>query len=202
MDSFRSSGTDKWTLIPSILRDKIIGSRYWKEKCFALNTESLIDRASELAFVGFSYGGYNRPTPFLCLLAKMIQLEPDLDTISTFLEFSAGSVTNNVDSQKRDLRYLRALTLSYIRLVCRPLVAYRLLEQFTSDYRLIIALMPSGEFSRVSMDELIDLLLDQEDPLVWGFTFPHLTKRSTLMSRKELEEYSSPLSSELGLFTN
>lgn len=199
MDSFRFSEIDKWSLIPGILRDKITGSRYWKEHCFALNTESLIDRAAELEFVGFSYGGYNRPTPFLCLLAKMIQLEPDIETLTAYLDFSVGNPTNNSDKQKRDLRYFRALTLSYIRLVGKSHVVYRLLESNTSDYRSLVVLEPSGEFSKISVDEYIDLLLHPDNPPVWGFIFPMLTKRATLVSRKDLGEYVSPLGSELGL---
>ena len=199
MDDFRFTAINKWTLIPSILRDKITACRYWKEQCFALNSETLIDRASNLEYAGFSYGGYNRPTPFLCLLAKMIQLEPDMETLTLYLEYSGGKVTNDNEIQKRDLRYLRALTLSYVRLVGRANIVYQLLESTTTDYRTLVVINSSGEFSKISIDKYIDLLLDPVNLPVLGFVFPLLTKRGILVSRKELGEYVSPLGADLGI---
>lgn len=46
---------------------------YTKEKLFALDAESLIDRAFELKYIGGTYGaGITRPTKFICLLLKML----------------------------------------------------------------------------------------------------------------------------------
>jgi pre-mRNA-splicing factor 38A len=36
---------------------KIYSSMYWKEHCFALTAESLVDKAVELKFVGGTFGG-------------------------------------------------------------------------------------------------------------------------------------------------
>jgi pre-mRNA-splicing factor 38A len=48
---------------------------YTKEQLFALNAESLIDRAFELKYVGGTYGkGITRPSKFICLLLKMLQM--------------------------------------------------------------------------------------------------------------------------------
>ena len=44
-------------LIEKILRMKIYSSMYWKEHCFALTAESLVDKAVDLKFVGGTYGG-------------------------------------------------------------------------------------------------------------------------------------------------
>lgn len=55
-------------------RNRIFNSRYWKEECFALNAESFIDKATKLKCIGGLYGGAKKPTKFLCLLFKMMQM--------------------------------------------------------------------------------------------------------------------------------
>jgi pre-mRNA-splicing factor 38A len=199
---FRTSNLDKSTLIPAILRDRILSSRFWREKCFALTMETLIDRASEIEFVGFCHGGLNRPTPFLCLLTKMVQLEPEMDTLISLLEFSDGSPSNDLDSQKMDLRYLRALSAVYIRLVCNSPTIFKLLDKLLSDYRTVFAIDQSGEFLRLSLDQFIEMLLDPDNRPVLGFVFPHLVKREVLQKRGEIDEYASKLDSELSVALN
>lgn len=54
---------------------------YWKEKCFGLSAESMIDRAVELRCVGGMYGEPNKPTDFICLILKMLQIQPDFDIV-------------------------------------------------------------------------------------------------------------------------
>ena len=50
---------------------------YTKEKLFALDAETLVDRAFELKYIGGTYGmGITRPTKFSCLLLKMLQIQP------------------------------------------------------------------------------------------------------------------------------
>lgn len=44
-------------LVEKILRMKIYNSMYWKEHCFALTAESLVDKAVELKYVGGTFGG-------------------------------------------------------------------------------------------------------------------------------------------------
>ena len=44
-------------LVEKILRSKIYNTMYWKEHCFALTAESLVDKAVDLRFVGGTYGG-------------------------------------------------------------------------------------------------------------------------------------------------
>ena len=55
---------------------------YTKEKLFALDAESLIDKVFELKYIGGTYGtGITRPTKFLCLLLKMLQIQPSEDIV-------------------------------------------------------------------------------------------------------------------------
>jgi pre-mRNA-splicing factor 38A len=68
-------GTNPQFLLDKITRLKIMQADYTKEKLFALNAESLIDRAFELKYIGAMVGqGVTRPTNFLCLLLKMLQM--------------------------------------------------------------------------------------------------------------------------------
>ena len=41
-------GTNPQFLIEKIIRSRIYESRYWKEECFALTAELLVDKALEL----------------------------------------------------------------------------------------------------------------------------------------------------------
>lgn len=61
-------------LIDKTTRNRIFNSRYWKEECFALNAETFIDKAVLLKCIGGLYGGAKKPTKFLCLLFKMLQM--------------------------------------------------------------------------------------------------------------------------------
>jgi len=45
----------------------------------------LIDKASALKYIGGTYGGNIKPAPFLCLLLKMLQIQPDKDIIIEFI---------------------------------------------------------------------------------------------------------------------
>ncbi len=40
----------------------------------------------ELKFVGGVYGGNIKPTPFLCLALKMLQIQPEKDIIVEFIK--------------------------------------------------------------------------------------------------------------------
>jgi len=68
-------------LVEKITRNKIQASIYWKEKCFGLSAETMIDRAVGLRSVGGMYGEPNKPTEFICLILKMLQIQPDFDIV-------------------------------------------------------------------------------------------------------------------------
>ncbi|KAF1942802.1 PRP38-domain-containing protein, partial [Clathrospora elynae] len=69
------------------VRERITESYYWKEQCFGLNAATLCDRAAELKFIGGTTGINGKPTPFLCLAFKMLQLVPDRKIVLEFLNF-------------------------------------------------------------------------------------------------------------------
>jgi len=71
-------------LIETTIRYRIWDSTYWKEHCFALTAESVIDRALELHYVGGTYAN-TRPTEFLCLALKLLQLQPEKEIILEYM---------------------------------------------------------------------------------------------------------------------
>lgn len=50
------------------------------------SAELVVDKAMELKFVGGVFGGNIKPTPFLCLTLKMLQIQPEKDIIVEFIK--------------------------------------------------------------------------------------------------------------------
>lgn len=50
-----------------------------------ITAELLVDKALKIRFVGGVYGGNIKPTPFLCLVLKMLQIQPEKDIIVEFI---------------------------------------------------------------------------------------------------------------------
>jgi pre-mRNA-splicing factor 38A len=87
-DPFASSvhGTNPQNLIEKIMRMRIYANMYWKEHCFGLTAETLVDKAMSLTHIGGPYGGNQKPCPFLCLTLKMLQIQPDREIIIEFIK--------------------------------------------------------------------------------------------------------------------
>ena len=190
----RNYGTDPHSLVSQIVRDRVYTSRFWKEQCFALNAESVLDLAKDLDNVGFCCGGYSRPTKFFCLLMKLLQISPSQDIVQAYFDFSTGAPTNDSVAQLRDLRYMRALAAAYVRIVASPQYVYKMLEPLLCDYRKINVSDTSGQYLEIRMDEWVSMLLDQDYNSTYGFHFPTLPRRIILQARGILEEYESSLS--------
>lgn len=95
-------GSNPQYLIEKIIRSRIYDCRYWKEDCFALTgkkkilwfkeyfhfilAELVVDKAVELKYIGGVTGGNIRPSPFLCLILKMLQICPEKDIIVEFIK--------------------------------------------------------------------------------------------------------------------
>jgi pre-mRNA-splicing factor 38A len=111
--------------------------------------ESLVDEAVKLKEVGGAYGGNNKPTPFICLVLKMLQLQPEKDIIVEFIKnedyryvgrVSNGAITTSwlmCEAQSVHGRYVRALGAIYMRLVGSAVDIYSYLEPLYYDYRKI-----------------------------------------------------------------
>lgn len=115
-------GTDPQHLVEKIIRMKVYEHMYWKEHCFALTAETLVDKAIDLKYVGGCYGGNRRPTRFLCLLLKMLQIQPDKEIIREYI-------------RNDDYKYVRLLGAFYLRLTGQAVEIYNYLEPLLNDYR-------------------------------------------------------------------
>eukprot|EP00088_Acartia_fossae_P057321 TRINITY_DN66881_c0_g1_i1.p1 TRINITY_DN66881_c0_g1~~TRINITY_DN66881_c0_g1_i1.p1 ORF type:complete len:321 (-),score=29.51 TRINITY_DN66881_c0_g1_i1:67-1029(-) len=181
-DAITVKGTNPQYLVEKIIRSRIYDSKYWKEHCFALTAELLVDKAMELKFVGGVFGGNIKPTPFLCLVLKMLQIQPEKDIIIEFIK-------------NEDFKYVRALGAYYLRLTGTSLDCYKYLEPLLNDYRKIRLQRRDGNFELSHMDEFIDNLLREER--VNDVQLPRLQKRNVLEENNELEPRVSVLEDDL-----
>jgi len=131
-------GQNPQFLIETIIRNRIYESNYWKEHCFALTAESLIDKAIELRTIGGIYGN-QRPTEFLCLLLKLLQIQPEKEILLEYLQADEFKCVPSARNFPRCVtlfcRYMRALAALYIRMTFRAVEVYEILEPLLKDYR-------------------------------------------------------------------
>ncbi|KAF4528249.1 hypothetical protein B566_EDAN014407 [Ephemera danica] len=175
-------GTNPQHLVEKIIRSRIYDSRYWKEECFALTAELLVDKAIELRFVGGVFGGNIQPTPFLCLILKMLQIQPEKDIIIEFIK-------------NEEFKYVRALGAYYMRLTGSSLDCYKYLEPLLNDYRKLRYQNRNGEFQLLTMDDFIDQILREERLL--DVILPRIQKRHVLEENNELESRICVLDEDL-----
>jgi|ERR1712226_642651 len=181
-DAYTIHGTNPQYLVEKIIRSRTYDTKYWKEHCFALTSEILVDRAMELRYVGGSYGANIKVTPFMCLLLKMLQIQPDKDVVIEFIK-------------QQDFKYVRCLGALYVRLTFSSLECYKYLEPLLVDYRKIRSMNANGEFVLTYVDEFIDHLLTEDK--VCSIVLPRLTKRIALEDLNQLQPKVSALEEDL-----
>ncbi|KAH0534455.1 pre-mRNA-splicing factor 38 [Cotesia glomerata] len=175
-------GTNPQYLIEKIIRSRIYDSKYWKEECFALTAELLVDKAMELRYLGGVFGGNIKPTPFLCLILKMLQIQPEKDIIVEFIK-------------NEEFKYVRALGALYMRLTGSSLDCYKYLEPLFNDSRKLRIQNKQGVFEVIHMDEFIDMLLRDERSC--DIILPRIQKRHVLEESNELEAKVSALEDDI-----
>ncbi|GAB7360108.1 hypothetical protein MBLNU230_g7871t1 [Neophaeotheca triangularis] len=164
------------------VRDRITSSLYWMEQCFGLNAATVLDRAVELNFIGGTYGVSQKPSPFLCLAFKLLQLTPKREIILFYLE-------------QTEFKYLRALAMFYIRLAWeKDEEIYSTLEPYLSDSRKLKRRTREG-WVLTHMDQFVDELLTKQR--MCATTLPKLNPRLYLEDEDRLEPRESALGEEL-----
>lgn len=174
-----SQGINPAQLIEKITRERIYESQYWRLDCFNLDAATICDKAVMITYVGGQYSNM-RIAPFLVLLFKLIQLQPELNIIEEYVN-------------QADFKYLRALGAFYIRLFFPAADVYRLLEPLIKDYRKLRFRGADGVVL-IHMDEFIDSLLTEQR--VCSTTLPRLPKREVLEDQDLLEMKEDLLSEE------
>ncbi|GJQ15651.1 hypothetical protein GpartN1_g7442.t1 [Galdieria partita] len=179
--AIHSHGFDPQFLIDKITREKIYQCAYWKAECFGLTAETVVDKAVELTYVGGLYGPLKKPTPFICLILKLLQLSPDKEIIYQYL-------------QQKKFKYLTALAAFYWRLVGNGVDVYRWLEPLYEDFRKL-RIRRENNYDLIHVDEWVDELLLKED--VCDIKLPRLPNRNVLMEDRLLGPRKSKLEQEL-----
>ncbi len=165
-------GTNPQNLIEYITRQRIYDSQYWKEHLFGCTAADVAEKAAlQLKAIGGSYGGNAKPTRFLCLVLKMLQIQPDDEIVDELI--------NN-----ENFKYVRALGAFYLRLTGRPADIYDKLEPLYNDYRKLRYRNPT-DWRLLHMDEFIDELFTQNR--VCGIALPRLPNRNMLIESGYLE---------------
>jgi pre-mRNA-splicing factor 38A len=118
-------------MIERNLRLKVYDSTYWKAQCFGLTAESLLDEAVKLRSVGGSVGPARKPSRFVSLALKLLQIQPDRDVV---LEYITAE----------DHKYVRLLGAFYWRLTARPADVFAYLEPLLNDSRRVRVRAHSG----------------------------------------------------------
>ncbi|KAB5596397.1 Pyruvate dehydrogenase [Ceratobasidium theobromae] len=173
-------GQNPQFLVEKVIRTRIWESEFWKEQCFALTAESLIDKAIELNSIGGVYGN-QRPTHFLCLLLKLLQIQPEKEILIEYL-------------MADEFKYLRALTAMYIRMTFPAVEVYELLEPLLKDYRKLRLRNMNARaagYHLTFIDEFVDQLLTEER--VCDIILPRLMKRAVLEETEGLAPRTSVL---------
>jgi pre-mRNA-splicing factor 38A len=174
------NGLNPATIMEKPVRERIVDCYFWKDQCFAVNEADIVSRVVEhVHFIGGTYGDAQRPSPFLCLAFKLLQLGPSDDVLREYMEYGGEK-----------FKYLRALAVFYVRLTRQAKDVYLFLESYLGDFR---KLRRRGRQSTslTYMDEFIDDLLVKDR--VCGTTLWKMPKREMLEDLDVLEPRVSVL---------
>ncbi|KAI9742749.1 MAG: hypothetical protein M1818_003478 [Claussenomyces sp. TS43310] len=174
------NGLNPATIMEKAVRERITDSLFWKEQCFALNEADIVDRVvSHVHHIGGTYGDSQRPTPFLCLAFKLLQLAPDDDVLRAYLDYGGER-----------FKYLRALAAFYVRLTREARHVYAWLEPYLEDRRKLKRRARGGT-SLTFVDQFVDDLLVKER--VCATSLWKMQRREVLEDLEILEPRVSPL---------
>jgi pre-mRNA-splicing factor 38A len=175
------NGLNPATILEKPVRERIVDSYFWKDQCFALNEADIVSRCvSHVTFIGGTYGISQRPSPFICLVFKLLQLAPSDEILKEYIGYGGEK-----------FKYLRALGLFYVRITRGGKEVYEWLEGCLGDRRKLKRRGRDG-VRLTFVDEFVDEMLTKER--VCGTSLWKLPKREVLEDLEVLE----PRVSELG----
>ncbi|KAK5991172.1 Pre-mRNA-splicing factor 38 [Cladobotryum mycophilum] len=178
--SLAPNGLNPANIMEKAVKDRIVDSYFYKEQCFALNEADIIDRVVEhVSFIGGTHGAAQKPSPFLCLAFKLLELSPSDAVLQEYLSFGG-----------EHFKYLRALACFYVRLTRQAKDVYGTLEPFLEDRRKLRRKGRAGT-ALTYVDEFVDDLLSKDR--VCATSLWKMPKRDTLEDLEILEPRVSPL---------
>ncbi|PTB64701.1 PRP38-domain-containing protein [Trichoderma citrinoviride] len=174
------NGLNPATIMEKAVKDRIVDSYFYKEQCFALNEADIVDRVVEhVNFIGGTHGASQKPSPFLCLAFKLLELAPSDAILHEYLAYGG-----------EHFKYLRALACFYVRLTRQAKDVYLTLEPFLEDRRKLRRKARTGT-TLTFVDEFVDDLLTKDR--VCATSLWKMPKRETLEDLEILEPRVSPL---------
>ncbi|KAF7909560.1 uncharacterized protein EAF01_003278 [Botrytis porri] len=174
------NGLNPATILEKPVRERIVDCYFWKDQCFALNEADIVSRVvSHVTFIAGTYGDSQRPSPFLCLAFKLLQLGPSDDILKEYMGYGGEK-----------FKYLRALALFYWRMTRQAKDVYTMLEGYLEDKRKLRRKTRTGT-TLTFMDQFVDDLLTKDR--VCGTTLWKMPKREILEDLEVLEPRISPL---------
>lgn len=174
------NGVNPAKIMEKTVMDRIVKSYFYIEQCFAVNEADIIDRVVEhVSFIGGTLGMEQKPSPFLCLAFKLLELGPSDEVIREYLDHGG-----------ENFKYLRALAVFYVRMTRASKEVYEMLEPFLADRRKLRRKKRVGT-SLTYMDDFVDELLTKDR--VCATSMKMLTKREILEELEVLEPRVSPL---------
>ncbi|CAN3352900.1 hypothetical protein DICA3_E02388 [Diutina catenulata] len=182
--------------IEAIVRHRILDGMFYREHLYGTNEATILPVI--IAHVNAVAGtdAIGKPAPFLCCVLRLLEIAPSEEIVKAYLD-QMGS---------RELKYLTAVVLVYVRLAMTSSAVYRLLEPYYVDYRKLRLALRTPEFDPVTkiarhytlttMDQLVDDLLTQKR--VVDVLLPRLVPRLTLLERGEIgpREYAVTIAAE------
>merc|ERR1712232_762961 len=115
--------------------------------------------------MGGTYGGVRKPTNFICLVLKMLRIQPDNAVIIELI-------------RNESYKYVRILGAFYMRLIGKSSEVYRYLDPLYNDYRKTRVRTMQGTYQLSHVDEIIDDLLRKD--IVFDTSLPRIQRRSIL----------------------
>lgn len=174
---------NKAHLVGPIIRHRIQDSLFYKEKLHLTNELSIVPIiVSQVQFIaGTDQTG--RPSPFICCLLRLLELEPSPAIIRILLKQNGYN----------EFKYLSALALLFCRLVYDAREMYALYDEFIGDYRKLRIQLKTPRFVNglpvhydlIHMDEWVDSLVVEER--VVDLTLPYIAPRSLHVERGEAD---------------
>lgn len=173
---------NKAHLVEPIIRHRIQDSLFYKQHLFSTNELSIVPViVREVQYIGGTDSS-GRPSPFLCCLLRMLELEPSDDILSLYLRQNGYN----------EFKYLTALALLYSRMVCGPATVFALFDEYISDYRRLRSRLKVPQFVNdlpvhykvIHMDEWVDQLVESDR--VVDLAMAYLVPRKTLVQKGEV----------------
>ena len=175
------NGLNPATIMEKPVRERIIDCYFWKDQCFGVNEADIIGRVVDhVHFIAGTYGDAQRPSPFLCLAFKLLQLAPSREIVEEYLSYGGEK-----------FKYLRALAAFYVRLTFKAKDVYEVLEQYLEDKRKLKRKTRFGGNTLTFVDQFVDDLLVKDR--MCSTTLWKLPKRAILEDQDELQPRISPL---------